>query len=177
VRVFAMLNRTNRTLSANLNRLNLGTRSLASLASVNTGAQALRTRPAFAVAMRDGTMGILDEPISIGKRVIPQVPSSPSVSVEAPVALLTPLRATVAAAVPPAASRPAFTALPTDRDGSYSDPSRPRYRPSRECGRHHRKPFVGKPWQHEGGGCGGLGIRQQRIVVRSVVATVAAASA
>ena len=32
-----MLNRTNRTLSANLNRLNLGTRSLAATANVNKG--------------------------------------------------------------------------------------------------------------------------------------------
>ncbi len=38
-----MLNRTNRTLSANSNRLNLGTRSLALVASVNMG-QVLRIR-------------------------------------------------------------------------------------------------------------------------------------
>jgi len=38
-----MLNRTNRTLSANLNRLNLGTRSLAVNASGNNGSLALRT--------------------------------------------------------------------------------------------------------------------------------------
>lgn len=41
-----MLNRTNRTLSANLNGLNLGTRSLASLAGYH-GHQALRARRAF----------------------------------------------------------------------------------------------------------------------------------
>jgi hypothetical protein len=39
-----MLNRTNRTLSANTNRLNLGTRSLAALAGFNTDCQTLRLR-------------------------------------------------------------------------------------------------------------------------------------
>ncbi len=39
-----MLNRTYRTLSANTNRLNLGTRSLATLAGGNTGAMTLRFR-------------------------------------------------------------------------------------------------------------------------------------
>jgi hypothetical protein len=50
-----MLNRTNRTLSANLNRLNLGTRSLV-LTGVNNGDVTLRVRHAHAhvYAMRDG---------------------------------------------------------------------------------------------------------------------------
>src|SRR4051812_11124339 len=51
----AMLNRTNRTLSANLNRLNLGTRSLAATANVNKGdLQTLRIRHDHRVVMRDG---------------------------------------------------------------------------------------------------------------------------
>ena len=41
-----MLNRTNLTLSALSNRLNLGTRSLALNASVNNGGQTLRIRHA-----------------------------------------------------------------------------------------------------------------------------------
>jgi len=52
----AMLNRTNRTLSANLNRLNLGTRSLVLTTGVNNGDSTLRVRHAHAhvYAMRDG---------------------------------------------------------------------------------------------------------------------------
>ena len=53
-----MLNRTNRTLSANLNRLNLGTRSLASQASLVNGAKSLPTRHAFPVVMRAGMVGV-----------------------------------------------------------------------------------------------------------------------
>jgi len=79
-----MLNRTNRTLSANLNRLNLGTRSLASLAQVsfNSGTQTLHTRHAYAVVMRAGMVGDLVDPIviSIGRYEISPIPGSPSVS-------------------------------------------------------------------------------------------------
>ena len=49
-----MLNRTNRTLSAHLNRLNLGTRSLALKSGVNIDGQTLRSRHAHCVVMRDG---------------------------------------------------------------------------------------------------------------------------
>ena len=49
-----MLNRTNRTLSANLNRLNLGTRSLVLVTSLNNGNATLRVRHAHEDAMRDG---------------------------------------------------------------------------------------------------------------------------
>ena len=54
-----MLNRTNRTLSANLNRLNLGTRSLALAASVNNGSSdpAHPPRPSR-VVMRAGMLGV-----------------------------------------------------------------------------------------------------------------------
>ena len=44
-----MLNRTNRTLSANTNRLNLGTRKLDQNASANIGSLTLRTAHAFTV--------------------------------------------------------------------------------------------------------------------------------
>lgn len=55
----AMLNRTNRTLSAHLNRLNLGlgTRSFALVAFANNGTQTLHARHAHCVVMRDGMQG------------------------------------------------------------------------------------------------------------------------
>jgi len=51
-----MLNRTNLTLSALAlsNRLNLGTRSLAACAGVNTGDTTLRIRPSHHDVMREG---------------------------------------------------------------------------------------------------------------------------
>jgi hypothetical protein len=53
-----MLNRTNRTQSANLNRLNLGTRTLANQANGNHGAQTLRTvHDEQVVFMRAGLRG------------------------------------------------------------------------------------------------------------------------
>ena len=79
-----MLNRTNRTLSASRNRLNLGlgTRSLASLARVsfNDGNQTLHTRHVYPVVMRAGMVGDPVDPISIGRYGIPSIPGSPSVS-------------------------------------------------------------------------------------------------
>jgi len=75
-----MLNRTNRTLSAHLNRLNLGTRSLATLAGLNDGAQTLHTRHAYPVVMRVGVVGVPVHPILIGRTEIPSIPSSPPVS-------------------------------------------------------------------------------------------------
>ncbi len=79
-----MLNRTNRMLSANSNRLTLGTRSLASQEQVgfNTGTPTLHTRHASAVLMRAGKYGDPRAPrsIPIGGCVIPYFPGSPSVS-------------------------------------------------------------------------------------------------
>jgi hypothetical protein len=72
-----MLNRTNRTLSANLNRLNLGTRSLAVTANINTGdLQTLRTRHVHRVVMRDGMHGYRPSPISLSRGAIPVIPGS-----------------------------------------------------------------------------------------------------
>lgn len=76
-----MLNRTNRTLSANLNRLNLGTRSLAAQASANFGGQTLRIRHAHAVVMRDGMDGDSHDPILIGPWRITGIPGSSPVPV------------------------------------------------------------------------------------------------
>lgn len=72
-----MLNRTNRTLSATLNRLNLGTRSLAVTANINTGdLQTLRTRHVHRVVMRDGMPGYRPSPIPISRGAIPVIPGS-----------------------------------------------------------------------------------------------------
>ncbi len=57
-----MLNRTNRTLSASPNRLNLGTRSLASFASLFNGEQTLRIRHTQPAVLYDGMPG--DQPWS-----------------------------------------------------------------------------------------------------------------
>ena len=76
----AMLNRTNRTLSANLNRLNLGTRSLAIQANVNIGASTLRTRHAHRVVKRAGMFGSLPVEYSIPPVDLTDMPGSPSMS-------------------------------------------------------------------------------------------------
>jgi len=61
-----MLNRTNRTLSANLTRLNLGTRSLAQVAGANIGNETLRhAHAASPVAVRAGGYAYPD-PIAFG---------------------------------------------------------------------------------------------------------------
>ena len=77
----AMLNRTNRTLSANLNRLNLGTRSLALAASVNNGDSTLRIRHVHPCrhARRDGR-SIRRSRFDCRGSAIPSIPGSPSVS-------------------------------------------------------------------------------------------------
>jgi hypothetical protein len=79
-----MLNRTNRMLSANLNRLNLGTGSLASREQVrfNHGTQTQHVRHAYPVVMRAGTVGDPVDPrsLAIWGCVVPSIPGSPSVS-------------------------------------------------------------------------------------------------
>lgn len=75
-----MLNRTNRTLSANLNRLNLGTRSLAIAANVNNGDLTQRIRHTHRAVMREGLAVIPSAPITIRREVVPVVPGLPSVS-------------------------------------------------------------------------------------------------
>ncbi len=73
-----MLNRTNRTLSAHLNRLNLGTRSLAFAADVNNGGQTLRTRHAHRFVKRDGMPGYPFEIIPISEGSMPAIPGPSS---------------------------------------------------------------------------------------------------
>jgi hypothetical protein len=75
-----MLNRTNRMLSANRNRLNLGTRSFAQVLGGNMGLKSLRTRhahPFEAVEpVRAGTSPAIRYPSSPGAP-LPIVPDSP----------------------------------------------------------------------------------------------------
>jgi hypothetical protein len=75
-----MLNRTNRTLSAHLNRLNLGTRSLASQASFINGDSTLHTRHVYPVAVRAGVVGVPVDPMIMGPIGILSIPGSPSLS-------------------------------------------------------------------------------------------------
>jgi hypothetical protein len=73
-----MLNRTNRMLSANLNRLNLGTRSLAQMANLNMDPEALRTRHTHPVVpVRVGIIPDIRYPKSKGSART-GVPGSPS---------------------------------------------------------------------------------------------------
>ncbi len=71
-----MLNRTNLTLSALSNRLNLGTRSLALNASVNHGDQTLRIRHLHHDVMRDTMVWYVVSPFAPGKYDIPPIPGS-----------------------------------------------------------------------------------------------------
>jgi hypothetical protein len=165
------LNRTNRTLSAHLNRLNLGTRSLASLAGLNDGAQTLHNRHAYPVVMRVGVVGVPVHPIQIqiGRIGIPSIPSSPSVSswlIESPA--IQP-RVDFAAF---AFSRADWPARSFDRpclrpEEPVSNPTRPR----RERGKAVRKSLKDSRWS-QGNGLAG---RRKQATSGPVAAAVAAA--
>jgi len=82
----AMLNRTNRTLSANLNRLNLGTRSFVLAAGEFNGLSTLPFRHAHESTMRVGMRWSDDPSIRPSSRiVIPAVPGSTPVVPRPPV--------------------------------------------------------------------------------------------
>jgi hypothetical protein len=137
-----MLNRTNRTLSANLLRLNLGTRSLAIAANVNNGAQTLRTRHVHRVVMRDGMPGYAPALIPIGRGAIPEIPGSPAVP-----SWLSPSRSVwtgveLGAALFPTVDRPC-------RPGESFDCSSERGRLLPEHAKTDRKSFTGKRFQRE----------------------------
>ena len=109
-----MLNRTNRTLSAHLNRLNLGTRSLALKSGVNIDGQTLRSRHAHCVVMRDGMREQALDPASaamtgtIASTRIPGLPIVPSWLIASPV-----VRPRVGLDVPvPLADRPVLSDRP-----------------------------------------------------------------
>jgi hypothetical protein len=77
-----MLNRTNRTLSANLNRLNLGTRSLVVATGEINGKSTLRVRHAHGMPMRDGMLWSFDPSIQPTSRIA--IPTIPGLSSDVP---------------------------------------------------------------------------------------------
>ncbi len=137
-----MLNRTNRTLSANLNRLNLGTRSFVLATGEFNGLSTLRFRHARgATAMRAGMRWSYDPSIRPASRIaIPSVPGSSLVVPERPpvVSLLR----------PPVGDRDALPAL-TETTAlaaclAGAGQGQPLARSLRERGEVGRKPLQGK---------------------------------
>jgi hypothetical protein len=143
-----MLNRTNRTLSALRNRLNLGTRSLATSASLNNGAQTLHTRHAYPVVVRAGMVGGPVDPMDIGRTGIPSIPGSPSVSSWLIASCAIHPRVVLAADFFSAAGRARSFDLPCHR---REEPAPNPTRLSRERGHAVRKPLMGKRWQQGNG--------------------------
>jgi hypothetical protein len=158
-----MLNRTNRTLSANLNRLNLGTRSLAVNASALNGKSTPRILHAHGFAMRVGMFGICDP--SMPGIAIPSIPGSTPV-VPWPVAGLV-VRPPVGDPEALSASRvrPAAAACLAG-----AAQWRPQARPPQERAAISRRTFMGKRL-HPGKAVGGL-VRAART---AAAATIAAA--
>jgi hypothetical protein len=115
-----MLNRTNRTLSANLNRLNLGTRSLALQAGVNTVAQAHALRHDHLRMRKDSMRVGMDMPVDIS---IPRYPSTSSIPSSPPAfgwalwAESKRLEPLVVADVPPVRTEVVPTGRPTSTGG------------------------------------------------------------
>jgi hypothetical protein len=144
-----MLNRTNRTLSANLNGLNLGTRSLAQVVRVNDSASTLHTRLVHPVVMRVGVVGVAVYPPIAGPIAIPHIPGSPAVSSQL------------------IASCPMHPRVDSGADRRFSGPWQPSpsgpsclTRAERgaaaiqrlpRCGQAGRKPFTGKRRQQSAG--------------------------
>jgi hypothetical protein len=132
-----MFNRNHRTLSAHLNRLNLGMRSLAFLAGVNTGDRTLRSRHAYPVVVRDGMPGGQPRAITGPRGEIAAIPCSPAgTSRPAIRRVLRPMFERVAE-VPSHADK-------SCRRGGLQEPS------SRPAGckpaERHRKPFGSMRW-------------------------------
>jgi hypothetical protein len=136
-----MLNRTNRTLSANLNRLNLGTRSLVLATGEVNGKSALRVRHAHGIPMRDGMLWSFDPSISpISRIAIPSIPGLSSV---------VPVRPVVDSVVRPVdgsdATLTAYTArpeFPTCRE--FAAQGQPQARSPQERVEASRTPLKGK---------------------------------
>jgi len=159
-----MLNRTNRTLSANLNRLNLGTRSLAIVAGVNNGDQTLRIRHVHRDVMHDGMPGYQSAPISIRRGAITPFPSSSSVSPWLVSSRVVRVRVDFAAVSFADADRSCLR-------GNSQERSLERFPQPRESAKRDRKPLTGKRW-HEGHV---LGNAPARATLASAAASLAAA--
>ena len=135
-----MLNRTNRTLSAHLNRLNLGTRSLVATTGESNGKSTLHTAHAHAFAMRDGMLWSFDPSIRPRSRIaIPTIPGS-SLVVPGP-AVVSVVRPTVPYpdALSALTARPAEAACLAD-----ADQTQPEARSRRGHAKPGRKPLQGK---------------------------------
>jgi hypothetical protein len=164
-----MLNRTNRTLSANLNRLNLGTRSLGLQASAIVGGQTLRIRHAHDVVMRDGIVGVPMDPITCGSWRVVEIPCSSPVPPRAPAARVVRDRVEPAAAVRPATAEPAFL-FGRPGLGGYSQ-RQSQARLPQEPAKTGRKPLRGKrPSSWSGVAC-----TADRAALRAYAASPAAA--
>src|SRR5579871_1548111 len=161
-----MLNRTNRTLSANLNRLNLGTRSLAASANVINGDKTLRTRHVHRVVMRDGMPGYPFSPIPIGRGAIPAIPSSSSVPAPLVASWVVWDRVDLAAVSFPDADRPC-------RLGEFQDRQRERLPQKQEGSKRLRKTATTTGWRLREER--GLGNAPARATLQSPAATLAAA--
>jgi len=125
-----MLNRTNRTLSANLNRLYLGTRSLVLGTNETNGKLTLRARHAHVDFPRVVTSWSHD-PSSISDRPGAPITSVPSSSAVVPWPLQGPLvdpMAVAPIAMPRPAFRPECAFGTTGQGGETQSQSRPRAR-------------------------------------------------
>lgn len=173
-----MLNRTNRTLSATSNRLNLGTRSLAASANVNTGALTLRIRTDLLDLMHDGmrmhrpTLIPIPIPISIRSPRfvgVPVFPDSPPVS-SRPVSSRVILAEVELAAEPlGTAARPCQSGEPLQQQ----QPSREWSERWQDDSKRDRKPLYGKRLYE---GCGaGLSLARARATSATAAAAFAAA--
>jgi hypothetical protein len=139
----AMLNRTNTTLSANLNRLNLVTRSLDRASCVLNGVQTLRVRQDHSSVMRDGMAWSHGSLIPIGRIAIPAIPGSFSVPVQPSVGCVVQARVALARSLSPVDARATslFTRL-AGLDGTILTPTAPLAWPKRS--KSERKPVGGK---------------------------------
>jgi hypothetical protein len=146
-----MLNRTNRTNSANLNRLNLGTRSLDLQASANIGGQTLRIRHAHDVIMRVGMDGIPVVPTPVDPWRITGIPGSSSVVRPRP---------TRVAAAELEADVPSPQACRAITDGQA-------------CTRGQAQPFSPAPFQEERAKCSHKPFTGKRLHSRRTVARAA----
>jgi hypothetical protein len=140
-----MLNRTNRTLSANLNRLNLGTRSLVLDTNECNGKQTLRARHAHAhgFAMRAGMFMSSDPSMqTLSIRIgIPAIPGSSPVRPRPVPGLV--VRPTVAV---PATAPYSHDCRPFDSDQSgcwRANQSQPQAQTQQERAKHGCKPLQG----------------------------------
>lgn len=145
----AMLNRTNRTLSAHLNRLNLGlgTRTFALVAFGNNSVQTLRTRHAHCVVMRDGMGGDPMDRISYSILGIPSIPCSTPEPARPSPAVAERSRTERVVPVAPVSSLSAVVSVPPSWRGDSQPSSSLPF--GTESPKPRRKPFDGKRKQQQ----------------------------